>query len=95
MHCAFNVIIYLQYDNNRCYCPDFVGQQEKVYRILVSNRDANNILDVLKHLVADKRWIRPRYYGKKFNAVLCNYSYEQCQLYTSLYRLVIKGIAVL
>lgn len=95
IHTAFNVIIYLQYDNSKCYCPDFVGQQEKVYRILVSNHDDNSVKDVLKRLVANRRWIQPRSYGKKFNAVLCNYSYAQCQLYTSLYRLVIKGIAVL
>ena len=89
------IIICLQFDNNKCYCPDFVEQQEKVYRILVTNHDTDSIEDVLKRLKINRHWIHSRRYGKKFNAELCNYSDAQCQLYTSLYRLVIKAMVVL
>ena len=78
----------LQYQNKGSYCHDFIGQQEKAYRILVANND-DNIEKVLTHLKLNRGWIRYRNHRKKFNVTHQNYAHQKCQLYTSLYRLLL------
>ena len=88
------IILSLQYQNKRSYCHDFIGQQEKAYRILVANND-DNIDKVLKHLKLNRDWIKYRSHNEKFNVTHQNYAHQKCQLYTSLYRLVIKALTAL
>ena len=49
-----------QYYNNGNYCPDFIGQQDDVYHILVAT-DHYNIESVLMHIKNRRDW---RLYGK-------------------------------
>ena len=84
----------MQYQNKKSYCRDFIGQQEKVYRILVANND-DNMEKVLKHLKLNRGWIQYKSHNEKFNVTHHNYAYTKCQLYTSLYRLIIKALTAL
>ena len=83
------ICIPSQYYNNGNYCPDFIGQQDDVYHILVAT-DHYNIECILMHIKARRHW---RLYGRYcsiFGTSPCmDYNTERCQLYTSLYRSVI------
>ena len=80
----FNFAI-LQFYSHKSYCPDFVGQQETVYHILVANDD-DNIEKVLAQLVHRKHWKIYANYSEEFGVSDCiDYCVDKCQLYTSLY----------
>ena len=83
------VHIHSQYYNNGNYCPDFIGQQDDVYHILVAT-DHYNIESVLMHIKNRRDW---RLYGRYcsiYGTSSCmDYNTERCQFYTSLYRSVI------
>ena len=84
----------LQYQNKKSYCRDFIGQQEKVYRVRVANND-DNIEKVLTHLKLSTRWTQYNKYNKKFDVTQLNYDDKNCRLYTSLNRLIINALTAL
>ena len=63
-------ILILQFYNHKSYCPDFVGQQETVYHILVANDD-DNIEKVLAQLVHRKHWKIYANYSEEFGVSDC------------------------
>ena len=79
--------IILQYYNGDSYCPDF--DQETVYHILVANSHTS-IEDVLNYLRLNIGWIQYWTYEEDFGVTHIDYSDDKCQLYTSLYKSVVK-----
>lgn len=85
------MIILLQYNNSHKFCTDYVGQQESVYHILVAT--GHDSIEPVLVCLKDKIWnLRDHEkYPTTFKTSRCvNYKDETCQLYTSLYKSVIK-----
>jgi len=92
MNVVISTSLFTQFYNYDDYCTDFVGQEEQVYHVLVSTGHLN-IESVLVHLQNQEEW-NPSSLDDIFCSSPCmNYSAQRCQLYTSLYRSVMAGIA--
>ena len=79
------IILLLQYNNNQTFCDDIVGQEEKVYNVLVAT-DHNSTEPVLACLRDRLKW--EDYQEYPFNTSSC-VNYTACDFYTSLYTSVI------